>query len=203
MKNLIIALALVGFSYNSAEAQTTTACPAPKGQVCKKSGNGSSCYKTKYAHDFQVCKGDYGYFICCEEPTFSNSTHPPINMAAVNGRNNNNGNFDQNIVMTDNGNIMTKAQAQAEPQKDMTAPQSQSYPEYAMNSATAYEGYYSNKGKNYIRVCYGGDNVAELNRAAYHSCPTPAYDGPQANKARNVNSNNVIDNIAPISGQSK
>ncbi|MCW3123761.1 MAG: hypothetical protein JWQ38_3253 [Flavipsychrobacter sp.] len=201
MKNLIIALAIVGFTYSSAEAQSTEKiCPAPKGKVCRKGG---SCYKTKFAYDFKVCKGDYGYFICCEEPTYSNSTHPRVNMVSTRNRDNGDLTRDEFITMNSNGITVSQQPSENDEQQKMIAPQSQSYPEYAMNTATSYEGYYSNKGRHYIKVCYGGDNVAELNAAAYHGCPTPAYDGPQANKARNVNSNNVIDNIAPITGQSK
>ena len=196
MKKILIALTLVGFSYLSTEAQTTTekvACGAPKDKVCKKSGGGVSCYKTKYAEDYKICKGDYGYSVCCEEPNYYNSTHPPVNTVAVRQ-------YPNPMDTRDEDNTNFRAQqANNDAQQAMVAPQSQSYPEYAMNSATAYEGYYT--GKHFIKVCYAGDNVAELNNAPYHGCATPAYDGPEKNKARNVNSNNTIDDIAPITGQ--
>lgn len=195
MKNILIALALVGFTCFNAEAQNKPkkVCELPKGKVCKKHGNNVSCYKTKYAHDFAVCKGEFGYFVCCEQPNATNSTHPPVNRTAARDYPNPMANNDENYDLV--------AQAQENAAQAMVAPQSQSYPVYAMNSATSYEGYYNRNRKHYIKVCYAGENVAELNRAAYHGCSTPAYDGPEKNKARNVNSNNMIDDIPPIDGQ--
>lgn len=199
MKNLIMALTLVGFTYFGAEAQTkeAVACGAPKNKVCKKSGGKVACYDTKYANDYKVCKGDYGYFICCETPNFTNSTHPDINMVDVKHYPNpmQTRDYDYEMASTQTN------EAEQKQQQAMIAPHSQSYPEYAMNSATSYEGYYNRRHS--IKVCYAGENIAELNKAAYHGCATPAYDGPEKNKHRNMNSNNVIDNIAPISGQAK
>ena len=196
MKKILIALAIAAISGYSAEAQTTEkiACGAPKDKVCRKTNGKVSCYKTKYAEDYKVCKGDYGYFICCEEPGMNNSTHPRLNTASAEPQ------YPNPMATRDNedASLVQQAKQQAMIAK---APESQSYPNYEMNSVTAYEGYYTNK--HYIKVCYAGDNVAELNNAPYHSCATPAYDGPEANKARNINSNNTIDNIAPITGQSK
>ncbi len=192
MKTILMALTIAGLTYFSAEGQTTKkiACEAPKDKVCRKTSHGVSCYKTKFAEDFKVCKGDYGYYICCETPNLTNSTQPKLNIEPLTKYPSNPMEMNDETYPEGNVNI------------NMTVPQSQSYPDYAMNSATTYEGYYTNR-KHYIRVCYGGDNVAELNNAPYHGCPTPAYDGPERNKERNKNSNNVIDDIPPITGQIK
>jgi len=193
MKKILIALAIAGFTYSSAEAQVPKiACEAPKGKVCRKTDGKISCYKTKYAEDFKVCKGEYGYYVCCETPNMTNSTHPKLNMASENKYPSNPMDMPDETYTNANMNV------------NMTAPQSQSYPEYTMNSATSYEGYYSSK-KHYIKVCYGGDNVAELNRAPYNGCPTPAYDGPEVNRERNVNVSTPDANApqADITGRSK
>ena len=170
-----MALAMTGLAYFSAEAQETDGkknCEVIQNVVCSK---GHDCYKTQYAENFKVCKNDHGYFICCETAEYNNSTHPLY--VVVNNENPNynvqnsnmqeNGVLDENVVMTDK------------------APQSQSYPGYFVVSDGANGGYYFQKGK--IKACYGGNNVAELNRAPYHGCPSPQYDGPEKNLERNLN----------------
>jgi len=190
MKKILIALAIAGFTCSGAQAQVSKAsCEAPKAMVCHKSG---SCYKTKYAEDYKVCRNDYGYFICCETPNAYNSTFPRVRVVAM-------ATYPANPMET------REQPAANDVAINMTAPQSQSYPEYAANSATSYEGYYNGSGKHYIKVCYGGDNVAELNRNPYNGCPSPAYDGPDANRQRNINVSTPSANapLGDITGRSE
>ena len=81
-------------------------------------------------------------------------------------------------------------------------PQSQSYPRYSANAIVSYAGYYPDQGKGKIRVCHNTDNVADANLDAYNGCPTPAYDGPERNKNRNVNFSNPNSNFPqpPLGG---
>jgi len=193
MKKILIALAVTVFAGFSAEAQAVKACGAPEGQVCRKGG---SCYKTKYAENYAICKSDYGYYVCCEVPNNTNSTFPALPLAALRGYPSPNGNYYamQSRDKADGDYTGTN--------QDMTAPQSQSYPAYSANVATSYEGYYRT---NHIRVCSNSDNVADENRAPYNGCPSPAYDGPDKNIQRNVNEStpNVNAPLAPITGKSK
>src|ERR1035437_4810024 len=101
MKKIIIALSIAGFTWFSAAAQTTPliSCAAPKANVCHRSGKGVSCYNTPYAQDYNVCKGDYGYFISCETPEYKNSTHPPIPVAEAFASNEYLGYMDESVVL--------------------------------------------------------------------------------------------------------
>ena len=165
-KILIMALTMAGLSYLSAEAQSTAkSCGTTQAQVCAK---GRGCYKTPYAENFPVCKGDHGYFICCEKPGRTNATHSAaVPMLSV--YQDNNRSYDEYVNVTDEG----------------TTVQSQSYPKYTVNRTATYQGYYPQKGK--MRICYMGDNVAELNANPYHGCPSPQDDGPEKNNQRNEN----------------
>jgi len=43
-------------------------CGVNEKQVCRKGpGNKTECYKTDYAKNYKVCKGDQGYYICCDK----------------------------------------------------------------------------------------------------------------------------------------
>ena len=173
MKKILIALAMSGFVYCSAEAQTDSKknCGVTSDQVCRRSsGNSISCYKTKYAENFKVCKNENGYFICCETPDGNNATHP-VNTAVV---------VNEYRDDYDNG----QQQQNANQDNNMRAPMSQSYLEYSQNASASYEGYYP-KGK--MKVCYGGNNVARLTRAPWEGCPSPENDGSDKNIQRNPN----------------
>ena len=174
MKKILMALMMIGIANFSAEAQTKkVTCGKPEGKVCNK----KSCYKTKFAENYSICKGDYGYYVCCETPNATNSTFPALPIARINPYKATN---EPDYVMqnTDKEGI----------NPDLIAPQSQSYPTYNANVAASYEGYYNRKGR--IKICSNTDNVAELNKEAYNGCPTPAYDGPDKNKERNKNVSN-------------
>jgi hypothetical protein len=202
MNKIITALVLVGLTYSSANAQK--ACGSNSAKVCRATSNhkSASCYKTKYAENFKVCKGDYGYSICCESPSRTNSTQYST---AGRARRSNNNRYDMNPDVNTNTN-QNQSFAMAplgtrEIPKDKIAPQSQSYPiDYAAlnaNNTNSYEGYYQKRGE--IRVCYYGDNVAQDNLMPYQGCPSPQYDGPEKNAARNINSNTPTD-LPPING---
>ena len=167
-------LIATGLTYISAEAQDGKKnCEIVQSKVCRKGGD---CYKTKYAENFKVCKNDYGYFICCESPSYSNSTHPSF--VVVNDQNNG---YIQNEASTYASNKPVSAFDES------MVPQSQSYTGYNIISDGTYEGYYLRKTKSNIKACYGGNNVAELNRAPYKGCPSPQDDGPDKNLERNLN----------------
>jgi hypothetical protein len=46
-------------------------------EVCRinPASNKISCYKTKHAYNFNVCKNEHGYYICCEAASWYNSTY--------------------------------------------------------------------------------------------------------------------------------
>jgi len=171
MKKILMALTMTGFVYLSAEAQTENKkyCGVKSDQVCRKSsGNAISCYKTKYAENFKVCKNDHGYYICCEEPDRNNSTHARRAMAVHQYR------------ADDYQGYMPDAD-------EFVAPVSQSLlPQVGVKTSNSYEGYY-NSPKGKMRVCYTGDNVAELTRAPWKGCHSPENDGADKNRQRNVN----------------
>jgi len=175
MKKILIALAITGISFSGAEAQTSTVttCGVKHDKICRVSHDkkSKSCYKTDYAENFKVCKGDYGYFICCQTPDYTNSTHPKLPVAAERKSY-------QNTYATNTNR---------RPEVDMSVPQSQSY---VMTSSNTYEGYYSKR--NYIKVCNLSDNVGEANAAPYKGCPSPASEGPEVNNQRNINVSNPM-----------
>jgi hypothetical protein len=178
MKKILSALAIAGVvACFSANAQTTVACGAPEGKVCRANSKGKSCYPTKYAENYKVCKGGYGYYICCEDPNSTNSTFPKLLYTGPYPyRSDDQQAYAMQSRTTEDGIKV-----------DMAVPQSQSYPQYSANVATTYGGNYPN---GHIKVCSNTDNVAEENRAPYIGCPTPAYDGPDKNQQRNINVSN-------------
>ena len=196
MRKILTALTIVGLTYFSANAQTVQkVCGSNSNKVCRFSSKGRSCYATRYAENFKVCKNNHGYFICCESLEKYNSTHPQFAVAATQD------NSDEQYKYQDNGyNNSTAANTGQTPQ-DMIAPQSQSYPSanmvFGMSTANTYEGYYPKKDE--IKVCYSGDNVGEDNRMPYQGCPSPQYDGPERNAGRNINANSPKD-LPPING---
>ena len=173
MKNILVALAMAGLTSLSAQAQTDNikSCEVKQNQVCTK---GHACYPTKYAENFKVCKGDRGYFICCETPGENNATHSGY---AVTTSNQN----EENTFTIQDGYVQNEAPQDAA----SVLPQSQSYPGYEVMNSNSYEGYYLKKSKQ--RPCYGGNNVAEQNQNPYHGCPSPQFDGPEKNNYRNMN----------------
>lgn len=189
MKTLLTALMITGIAYCGAYAQThkISACGVNKGQVCRNAPGkkAASCYKTRFAENYKVCKNEQGYYICCEAPKYNNSTFasvkaqtqkPQITVMEYN---------DDDYVVTDVRVV------------DMTIPQSQSY---VMQSSSSYSGYYPKTKKGRIKVCYTGNNVAANNRAPYEGCPSPQYEGPEVNSQRNLNVSNPMP-MPPLSGR--
>ncbi|MCD6013792.1 MAG: hypothetical protein K0Q79_3654 [Flavipsychrobacter sp.] len=74
MKKIMIALALAGFIYSGAEAQTTKT-QTKSGQECKvvkKKVTGKKYVRTNkpatatvLASQYQVCREEGGYYVCC------------------------------------------------------------------------------------------------------------------------------------------
>jgi len=167
MKKILMALVIAGLAYSSAEAQATK-------QVCRMSSKkGISCYKTKYAQNFPICKTDYGYAVCGETPDFKNSTYPKMNAVV---RNN-----DEDMPVESSQEW--SGYRPQESMEDMT-PKSQSYPDYQENAPVPYGASYDEQRKGQVKYCYFGDNAAELNRNPYKGCPSPQYDGPDKAKIR-------------------
>lgn len=72
MKKFMIALAVAALAYTGADAQEKNKvanCGQDQGQVCRKNGNQTSCYKTNFAQNYQVSKGANGYYIACQGAT--------------------------------------------------------------------------------------------------------------------------------------
>lgn len=168
MNKILMALAIATTVATSAEAQTT--------EVCRRNvaNNKTSCYDTRYAQNFKVCKDDAGYHICGEIPGPTNSTISPVPIETGH----------RPYAMTLANAAMPVA----------AAPQNQPYPNTSMDisKASSYGGYYPER-KGRIKACYTGNNVAELNRAPYEGCDSPQYDGVEANRERNKNVNNNVE----------
>ena len=206
MKKILIMLAISGCSYCGAEAQALqsieydlthfnsavqedkvinaeqamriTPCEVSSNKVCKMgSDNKVSCYNTKYSENFKVCKGNSGYFICCETANYSNSTHPAFVVTKTDDQNPNENMQNQSYYYAQNEAV--------DAANNNAVPQSQSYAGYNIISSHTYQGYYLQNGT--LKACYGGNNVGELNRAPYKGCPSPQDDGPEKNIARNLN----------------
>lgn len=218
MKKLLVALAAGLFACTGAEAQTKVACgkknPDQKNTLCRihPEKGVRACYKTKYASNFKVCKGEAGYFICCETPSPTNSTH--FNNLVAARRNARAAEvYTESRVLTTTTRDRYFENAVDDSRLSMVAPQSQSYPwrpgtgtpvatapqaeHLSYYSSGYYQGYYPRKSK--IKVCYAGDNVGELNKAPYDGCKTPAWDGVEKNNVRNLNVVNTTDN-PPLDG---
>jgi hypothetical protein len=67
--------------------------------------------------------------------------------------------------------------------------------------ARCFEGYYQST-KGGTKICYYGTNVAELNRAPYRGCPSPASGNTDRTKELNLNvaTPDVNVHLAPIEG---
>lgn len=78
MKYLIgaLAIAIVACVTAAAQSSKTQMCGTQNDKVCKISADrhSVSCYNTKFAENFKVCKNENGYFICCETPGPANTT---------------------------------------------------------------------------------------------------------------------------------
>ena len=82
MKKTFMMLAILAFAYSGTNAQVKTngkkpvSCGKNETKVCRPSSDKKStiCYNTPYAQNFEICKNDLGYFVCCETPGPANST---------------------------------------------------------------------------------------------------------------------------------
>jgi len=181
-KIIIMALTITGIAFGAeAQGQTQEVCSVSKNKQ-------ASCYHTKYAENFPICKSYAGYYVCGERPTKANSTIKANAVASLD--------YSQNMYEPASGSMPGSSNSVADA---MTVPQSQSYPTINMINAGAYEGYYPKK--HYIRVSY--DNVADDNLAPYEGLPSPQYDGPEKNAERNINASNPNAHLAPLTGRSE
>lgn len=172
MKKILTTIAL-SIAAVAAQAQTKL--------VCHK----DHCYKTKYAQNFKVCKDEYGYKICGEQRSATNSTRPvagaKLPAAAP-------------VYATADAPVYSMRNSQTALPK-AAVPQNQSYSAQETINPSSYGGYRRSK----IKVCYLGDNVAGLNKAPYQGCPSDAWDGPEKNNNRNINVANPV-HLAPSGG---
>jgi hypothetical protein len=184
MKKILAPLAIMMMSYCGSDAQTSqiSTCGTNKNKVCRLAQDKKtvSCYKTKYAENFKICKNDFGYFICCEYAGQYNSTHPQLSVITETNRD------AEQYTNTVSTYLNTTI--------DRTVPENQSYinTEYG-----AQEDDYPKTGSK--KACYVGNNVAANNRAPYKGCPSPQSEGPEVNKQRNLNVSNPV-NIPPLTG---
>lgn len=190
MKKMVLVSAMNGFMCCFATAQTMPpgAVNSPV-KVCTPSSgkNSTSCYLTRYAENYRVCRNNNGYFICGgitgtagnAYPSFTEPGVKPYDMPA----------YDLKIAPSSEGSQQTPA--------EMRAPQSQSYPGNT-NTVVGIGKLYN--GRSYVRVCNQADNVAASNRLPYQGCPSPQDDGPDKNNARNINESNPI-NQPPLTGR--
>jgi hypothetical protein len=117
MKKLALLLAFVGFCVTGALAQnkkSDVACGKSSGKVCKATTKkGKYCYKTPYAQNFDICKNNRGYYVCCQTPNEFNSS------------------FSQAVLEEEAPYRQSSANEWQAPQPipvSMVAPHSQSYP---------------------------------------------------------------------------
>jgi len=220
MKKSIILLTIAFGGFYGAGAQSAqkqdvtitkiTSCGVSSNKVCKRgAGKNVSCYTTKYDENFNVCKGNAGYYICCEAPKATNATHPTYVMITPNQETTNTQRTETTYyVMRDNpqgtGGItdVYSTTGVVPVEVDNVAPQSQSYTSAdELARERAYLANYS--ATHYIRVCYNGSNVAEDSRAPYLGCPSPQDDGPDRNRERNINVSTPDANapLAPVTGR--
>lgn len=75
--SVILAMVIMPSANALAQSSIINACGIKQNKVCvvSKDRKSTSCYKTKFAENFQVCKSEQGYFICCEVPGDNNSTY--------------------------------------------------------------------------------------------------------------------------------
>ena len=119
MRKIMMMVMMLVLTLGVANAQDTkiNACGIKKSKVCRPSGVKGKpiCYPTKYAENFAVCKGNNGYFICCETPNYYNTTFD--NFAFQPEGNNQRFEYDQDKIYT----------TPSEKYIDKTIPQNQSY----------------------------------------------------------------------------
>jgi hypothetical protein len=187
MKKILMVLSLVTIISN-AEAQQKCTCPPGVKHTHKHTASVSHNQgKTgdRFAQNFKVCKDPYGYKICGQRRNGYNSTAvviPQQQTPQSNIRNYNSYTWLQDKDRYDN----TPAEDNQNTNSQL-APESQSYPtSFTINKTGSYSGYYPKKSN--IKVGY--DNGT----APYEGEPSPQYDGPDKNKARNLKVNSPEQN---------
>jgi len=195
MKKMLVALTLVSFAYFGAQAQQKCTCPPAKKIVHHE----TPAYPAKrnFAENFKVCQDAYGYHICGETPTCSNSTYciPGVNKYPIAAQQDKN-NYDHIATRTYTGNYPASTYDE---HSVAATPHSQSYP----SDAEVNELY---AGNTYHR----GRIIAadDPGRAPYEGEASPQDDGPEKNRQRNLNENSPAQNtsnpdlaLPPASGQ--
>jgi hypothetical protein len=77
MKKIFV-LAMIVFTFLSGNAQQPRdkKCKARYHKVCRvDADNKKTCYNRPNSQSFDVCKNEYGYYICCETPGEYNTTY--------------------------------------------------------------------------------------------------------------------------------
>jgi len=190
MKNIIIALVIAGTTGFSANAQS------------------------QYDQNYKVCQTGGTYKTCGAEPGTASTAKAgsSVRMYTVE---NGGSKFAKNykVCQTGNGyaicgeqpNAANATSGAAEENMSValpvqtTAPVTTTYynvesKDDATDNENTYTGYYARK--HVITVSYES-------RAPYEGLPSPQYDGPDANRERNLNYNKPGLNLAPSSGSNK
>jgi hypothetical protein len=184
MKRILSLLTLTLFVVSSLMAQK-------KKLLCHKHHSHSNhCYLTRYAQNYKVCKDELGYRICGEERRKTNSTWPigKTPFAPV------------DPVYAEGAPVYSMKSSQtAMPQ--VLVPVNQSIPVASGVEVVRSGSYaaYRTRGKGKIKVCYIGDNIAELNKNPYQGCAADQWDGVERNNTRNLNVNQPV-HLAPSAG---
>jgi hypothetical protein len=167
MKKILIVLAITGMTYCEATGRTTFnhAAGAQPIEVCKKSGDKKtiSCYASKYAENFKVYRGNYGYYIVNESGGLGNLSFatPPLFIYQLYA-------VAQNIDEIPVATVPVKAE------KPET--------KYYVLKALPADRNLNNKA----------GAIAADNRDPYLGLPSPQYQGPVLNCMRNINANRPI-----------
>jgi len=161
MKKILMLAAIITMANLGATAQSKNNCVKDDKKVCKPTadGKGVSCYETKNAQNYHVCKGKAGYYVCCQAPakTASNNytidnnynvygeTFPQEYSQAITPANDNNMEEENTIAPTDGGENAKQV---------------------------------CKRGANGKTECYKTDYAKNYNvckdAGGYHICPTPS-----------------------------
>lgn len=220
MKKILLALTILGFTYISADAQTTTTTRTMvKRQTVKTTS--TSVDTPNYAKNYKVCKGKTTYYTCGDKPSVTKKTklvkEPKTAVAASNKDQ-----FAQNYsvckgkgdyhICNEQPNAMnsvkgpnTQAVSTVADTKPITKMTTVS--ENGVVATTSTQTYATQPTVAPAAPTTGNNNELESvtirdtvnnGTAPYHGERSPQYDGPARNKARNLNTPPQSPNAIPL-----
>jgi len=201
MKKILMAIAVLGFSFSVAQGQDfqsiykslthfSSVYPPPEDVPVKPVVHVHKKRKIKkppeIQQNFQVCEGHSRYFICNQVPVDSNSTHPMLARR-------------QERVKFDYDGLYDLKLDPRSLAKTHKAPVGQSYPGRSPKvSPSSYVVLYPKV--NYIES--GTPHKAPAgSHLPYEKVPREQYDGKKRNEERNENANNPAAKLQPESGR--